>query len=37
MRFTDQNVFLVTISRDQVDKIIDQLHLSKRIPDLSFE
>ena len=32
-----QDVFIVTISRNQVDKIIDQLHLSKRIPNVSFE
>ena len=32
-----QDVFIVTISRNQVDKIIGQLHLSKRIPNVSFE
>ena len=36
MLITDQNVFLVTKSRDQVDKIIAQFHSSKSIPNASF-
>lgn len=32
---TEQNTFLKK-SRDQVGEIIDQLYLSKRIPDVSF-
>ena len=32
-KFTDRNIFWKKL-RDQVDKIIDKLYLSKRIPNL---
>ena len=35
-KFTDQNTFLEKV-HDQVDKIIDKLYLSKRIPNVSLK